>query len=112
MNTRSPAGATAATILAQAPSAPIADSLVVDAAFKIAFSRFFSSSAGETHTDEKPFNAHDADSATGRAVAERSQRFGPTWGSSLKEAVAYESGLSVKSLGTVTTAPLFYRCNS
>ena len=36
-----------------------------------------------------------------------SERFGPTWGSSLKEAVTYESGLFVKSLGTVTTTPLF-----
>ena len=38
VNTRLPAGGTAATILAHALSAPIADSPVVDAAFKIAAS--------------------------------------------------------------------------
>ena len=92
VNTRLPAGDTAATILAHALSAPIADSPVVDATFKIAFSRFFTSSAGQTHTDEQAFGADDADAATGEAVAEWLRAARADLGTSLKEAVAYERG--------------------
>ena len=92
MNTRRPAGGTAATILAHALSAPIADSPVVDAAFKIAASRFFTSSGGETHTDRNFFKADDADAATGPSVAERLRAARADLGPSLKEAVAYENG--------------------
>ena len=81
-----------ATIVAQALSYPIADSPVVDAAFKIAFSRPFTSSAGRTHTDEKPSKADDADAATGQAVAERLRAARADLGPSLKEAVAHERG--------------------
>ena len=63
VKTRSLAGAPEAAIVAQALLYPIADSPVVDAAFKIAFSGFYTGSAGQTHTDEKPFKADDTDSA-------------------------------------------------
>ena len=91
VNTRR-AGTPEVTIVAQALSLPIADSPVVDAAFKIAFSRFFTSSAGQTHTDEQPFRADDADAATGEAVAEWLRAARADLGTSLKEAVAYERG--------------------
>ena len=86
MKTRSPAGAPETTIVAQALLYPIADSPVVDAAFKIAFSRFFSSSAGQTHTDRSTFKADDADAATGQAVLERLRAARADLGPSLKEA--------------------------
>ena len=92
VNTRLPAGGTAATILAHALSAPIADSPVIDAAFKIAASRFFTSSGGETHTDRNFFKADDAHAATGPSVAERLRAARADLGPSLKEAVAYENG--------------------
>ena len=92
VKTPRPAGATAATILAHALSAPIADPPVIDAAFKIAACRFFTSSVGETHTDRNFFKADDADAATGQAVLERLRAARASLGPSLKEAVAYEHG--------------------